>query len=45
MENLNIKAQKVGIVHHPFCLKHSNGEDNHDDIEMAKEDYEHPERP
>ena len=35
---------KIGIVHHPFCLKHS-AEGGNLDIESSKEGYKHPERP
>jgi len=48
MKDLSISSplkevQKVGIVHHPFCLKHSA--EDHLDIEVSKLDYNHPERP
>ena len=36
---LKLVAPKVGVVHNPFCLKHTA----EDDFDM--ENYEHPERP
>jgi hypothetical protein len=45
---LKLEKGTVGIVHHPYCLKHSKEDDlkiRHEDGEYNLDDMNHVERP